>query len=239
MSRLTRSGPSPRAVAVAGIVAGLSANYWALESLLAERTDPAGSWISDLGARTESTGVLFDLLEAFSGVALIAFGLLLVPVLSGRSRELRWGTWGLVAVGACTVVDGAFPLSCGETLAEPCELRYDLVDLVHGGETFLAVAITIATFALLARGLLDEADEGLRRLGAGTAGAGVAWTALNAMMGAQYLIGDLASVKGVFHRAAQVVLGIWLVALALGVRAMVLRRPGERDAVPRAWQDRP
>ena len=50
------------------------------------------------------------------------------------------------------MIDGAFPLSCGETLAEPCTLRYDAVDLVHGGETFVAIAITIAMFGLLARG---------------------------------------------------------------------------------------
>ena len=66
-----------RALPVVGILAGLAANYWALETLLADRTDPAGSWISDLGARTESTGLLFDLLEAGSGLLVIAFAALL------------------------------------------------------------------------------------------------------------------------------------------------------------------
>lgn len=210
----------PRALVAAGILAGLTANYWALETLLADRTDPDGSWISDLGARTEETGLLFDLLEAASGVVLVAFALLLMPFLAGRSRELGWGAWGLLAVGGCTIVDGAFPLSCGETLAEPCELRYDLVDLIHGGETFISIGITIVTFGLFAVGLLRESDAGLRRLGAWTVAAGAAWTACNALMGAQYLIDDLASAKGVFHRAAQVFLGLWLIAVAVTARRL-------------------
>jgi hypothetical protein len=224
-----------RAVAVTGVLAALAANYWALETLLADRADPAGSWISDLGARTEGTGLLFDLLEVASGLLVIAFAVLLVPVLGRRSPALWWGVAALVAVGVCTVVDGSFPLSCGETLAEPCELRYDAVDIVHGGETFLSIAITIAMFVLFAVGLRDAAEERLRRLGGWTLIAGIAWTACNALMGAQYLIGDLAEAKGVFHRAAQVVFGLWLVALAL-TGARLARGHG---AVPRAWQDRP
>ena len=218
-----------RALPVVGILAGLAANYWALETLLADRTDPAGSWISDLGARTESTGLLFDLLEAGSGLLVIAFAALLMPVLGSRSRRLRWAVWALLAVGVCTVIDGAFPLSCGETLAEPCELRYDAVDIVHGAETFVSIAITIAMFALFATGLRAEAEQGLRRLGAWTATAGALWIACNVLMGAQYLVDDLGGAKGIFHRAAQVVFGLWLVALALAAG---------RDAVPRACQDR-
>jgi hypothetical protein len=225
----------PRAVTVTGVLAAVAANYWALETLLAERTDPAGSWISDLGARTESTGLLFDLLEVASGVLVIAFAALLIPVLGWRSRALWWGIVALVAVGVCTVVDGSFPLSCGETLAEPCKLRYDAVDLVHGGETFLSIAITIAMFALVAAGLRDEAEVRLRRLGGWTLVAGFAWTACNALMGAQYLIADLADAKGIFHRAAQVVFGLWLLALAV---AAGRRSPAGRGGVPRACQDR-
>jgi uncharacterized protein DUF998 len=238
-----------RAVTVTGVLAAVAANYWALETLLAERADPAGSWISDLGARTESTGLLFDLLEVASGLLVIAFAALLVPVLGQRSRVLWWGVAALVAVGVCTVFDGAFPLSCGETLAEPCRLRYDAVDLVHGGETFLSIAITIAMFALFAVGLRDEADDRIRRLGGWTVVAGIGWTACNALMGGQYLIADLADAKGMFHRAAQVVFGLWLLGLACAsahVRAPTARdrgngagTPAGRGGVPRAWQDRP
>jgi hypothetical protein len=203
-----------RAVALTGVLAAAAANYWVLETLLADRADPAGSWISDLGARTEGTGWIFDLLEVASGLLVLAFAALLVPVLGRRSRALWWGVVAVAAVGACTVIDGAFPLSCAETLAEPCALDYDAVDLVHGGETMIAISIAIAMFALLATGLRTEADASLRRLGAWTAAAGVAWIACNALMGAGYLFDDLAEVKGVFHRAAQVIFGVWLVTLA-------------------------
>jgi len=210
-----------RSLPAAGILAGLAANYWALETVLADRSDPAGSWISDLGARTEGTGLLFDLLEVASGLLIVAFALLLVAPLGRRSRQLRWGVIALAAVGACTIVDGAFPLSCGESLAEPCELRYDAVDLIHGGETFLSIAITIAMFALLAAGLRGQGERTLRRLATGTAIAGVLWTACNALMGAQYLIDDLAGARGIFHRTAQVILGLWLIAVALAARDLV------------------
>ncbi|GIK77569.1 MAG: hypothetical protein BroJett022_12590 [Actinomycetes bacterium] len=203
-----------RALTVVGVPAALAANYWVLETVLAERADPAGSWISDLGARTESTGLLFDLLEVASGMLVVAFAALLVPALGRRSRVLCWGVVALAAVGACTVIDGAFPLSCAETLAEPCELRYDAVDLVHGGETFLSIAITIAMFALLVAGLRAEPDRELSRFGAWTGAAGVAWIACNALMGAQYLVADLAGSKGALQRAAQVVFGLWLLGLA-------------------------
>ena len=225
----------PRAVTIAGVVAGLLANYWALETLLADRSDPAGSWISDLGARTESTGLLFDLLEVASGLAIVVFAALLLHLLAGRSRELRLGVWALAAVGVCTVIDGAFPLSCGESLAEPCELRYDAVDLIHGGETFVSIALTIAMFTLFAAGLRSAADASLRRLAGWSALAGVLWVACTVMMGAQYLIDDLGEVKGVFHRGSQVILGAWLVAVAL--TAGRLPDPGRGD-VPPAWQDR-
>lgn len=219
-----------RAVALTGVLAGLAAWYWALETVLADRADPAGSWISDLGARTESTGLLFDLLEVASGLLLIAFAVLLLPALGHRSRALRWAVWGLVAVGACTVIDGAFPLSCGETLAEPCELRYDAVDVVHGGETFLSIAITIAMFALFAAGLRAEADERLRRLGGWTAAAGVVWTACNVAIGAALLLADLGEVKGAFQRTGQAVLGLWLIGLAIAsARASGASRPRDRD----------
>lgn len=218
-----------------GVLAGIFANYWALETLLADRSDPERSWISDLGARTESTGLLFDLLEVASGLLIVAFAVLLVPVLGRRSRALWWGVAALAGVGVGTVIDGAFPLSCGESLAEPCELRYDAVDLVHGGETFLSIAITVAMFGLFAAGLWAGDDERLRRLGRTSAVAGVLWTASNVLMGAQYLIDDWAEAKGLFHRAAQVILGVWLIAVAAGVRDLPA---AGRDVVPRAWQDR-
>ena len=121
MSRLARWSPVDRRS-----LAGLAANYWVLETLLADRTDPAGSWISDLGARTEATGLALRpargrLRRAARRVRAAA------PAAASPAAPAssRWGSWRLLAVGVCTIVDGAFPLSCAETLAEPCELRYD------------------------------------------------------------------------------------------------------------------
>ena len=209
----------PRLIAATGIAAGIAANYWLLEGLLADRTDSTGGWVSDLGARSESTGWIFDLLDGVAGLLLLAFALLIRPWLKDRGPALRWGSIALVVVGVCSVLDGAFPLSCAESLPGPCELSYDAVDVVHVTETFVAIAATIAAFALLAVGLLAEEDARLRRLGAITAFAGVAWVLCNALMGASYLIEGLEDVRGVFHRGSQVVLGAWLIALALGFGA--------------------
>ncbi len=223
------------AMLILGVLAALTSNYWALETLIADRTDPAGSWISDLGARTESTGLTFDLLEIASGLLIVAFAALMLPTLGRRSRELRWGVVAVVAVGVCTVVDGAFPLSCGETLAEPCTLRYDAVDVIHGGETFISIAITIAMFGLFFIGSRGDGDRRVHGLAARSAVAGVLWTACNVVMGSQYLIDGLADVDGLFHRATQVILGVWLIVVAAAARDLPVRG---RDAVPRAWQDR-
>ena len=229
---MTRS----RLVLASGIAAGLVANYWALETLLADRSDPAGSWISDLGARTESTGLLFDLLEVASGLLIVLFAILILPPLGRRSRQLGWAVVALIAVGVCTVVDGAFPLSCGESLAEPCELRYDAVDLIHGGETFLSIALTIVMFGLFAAGLRAEAESGLRRLGRWAGIAGVAMDRLQRDDGRSVCVRRPGRGQGPLSPRQP------------GDPRRLVDRPGDRagrasgaagrEAVPRAWQDR-
>ena len=56
------------------------------------------------------------------------------PLLAGLSPTLRRGSLALIVAGACAVVDGAFPLSCAESLPGPCQLSYDAVDIVHVAE---------------------------------------------------------------------------------------------------------
>lgn len=227
---MTRS----RLVAASGVAAGVAVNYWLLEGLLADRTDAAGGWVSDLGARSESTGWIFDILDVASGLLLLAFALLVRPLLAGRGPALRYGSVALVVAGACSLVDGVFPLSCAESLPGPCELSYDAVDIVHVAETFVAIAATIGAFVFLASGLLAEADPRLRRLGAITAGAGALWVLCNVLMGGSYVIEGLEPVRGIFHRASQVVLGGWLVAAALGLAAALAGSTRtERQAVGR------
>jgi hypothetical protein len=206
---------------LAGIVAGVLANYWLLEAWLADRTDPAGSWISDLGSRSESTGWIFDLLDAASGLAILVLAALLWPVLAARSRALRLGLAALAVAGACAVIDGAFPFSCAESLQPGCELSYDAVDIVHTIETFAAIAATIAAFWLLGTGLRGE--PGLGSVGVMTLSLGIAWLALTMLMGVASLVDDLESGKGAFQRASQVVLGAWLVVLSTSAMRARLR----------------
>jgi hypothetical protein len=88
-----RSSP----ILLAGIGAALLNNYWALEGLLARRSDLSSSWISDLAARTEAFGWRFELLEIASGLAVVAFALLLLSRLDERSPMVRLGIWALAA----------------------------------------------------------------------------------------------------------------------------------------------
>jgi hypothetical protein len=213
-----------RATLATGIAAGIAANYWLLEGLLADRTDTAGGWVSDLGARSESTGWIFDLLDVGAGALLLAFALLVRASPAARGPALRWGSVALVVTGVCSLIDGVFPLSCAESLPGSCELDYDAVDLVHIAETFVAIAATVAAFALLAAGFLSDREPRLRRLGMITAVAGTLWVLCNLMMGGSYLIDDLESVRGTFHRASQVILGAWLIALAMGLSGIRIPR---------------
>jgi hypothetical protein len=213
-----------RATLATGVAAGIAANYWLLEGLLADRTDAAGGWVSDLGARSESTGWIFDLLDVGAGALLLAFALLVRPSLTARGRALRWGSIALVVTGVCSLIDGVFPLSCAESLPGSCELDYDAVDLVHVAETFVAIVATIAAFGLLAAGFICGEDQRLRRLGMVTATAGVLWILCNLIMGGSYLVVDLESVRGIFHRGSQVILGAWLIALAIGLSGLRVPR---------------
>jgi hypothetical protein len=210
----------PRLVLASGVAAGVAAHYFLLEKLLADRTDSSAGWISDLGARSESTGLIFDLLDFVAGALILTFALVIRPQLAGRSGALRWGVAAMIAMGVCSMLDGALPLSCAESLTQACDLRYDAVDLIHGAETFVSIAATVAAFGFLALGFREDEDDRLRRLGAITAVAGVLWVLCNILMGAQYLLEDLDEVKGIFHRASQVILGVWLVAMAVNLRGL-------------------
>jgi len=108
-----------RRIVLAGIGAALLGNYWVLEEVLAKRTDPTASWISDLAARTEAFGWRFELLEIASGLAVVGFALLLLRRLGGASPMVRRGIGALAAEGALSVVGGAAPLSCAENLDPP------------------------------------------------------------------------------------------------------------------------
>jgi hypothetical protein len=198
-------------ILLAGIGAALINNYWVIEGLLARRTDPTASWISDLAARSEAFGWRFEVLEIASGVAVAAFAMALLPNLGRLSPLIRYGLWALVAEGVLTVVGGAAPLSCGESLDPSCSLDYDAVDVLHATADILSTVSTVAAFGWLYLGL----DRISWRRGAAraTLAIGVVWLALTLATGVSYVSGDVDSVKGLLQRAGQVAFGVWLVLL--------------------------
>jgi hypothetical protein len=198
-------------ILVGGIAAALINNYWALEGLLARRTDPTASWISDLAARSEAFGWRFELLEIASGVAVVAFALALLAKLGRLSPLIRYGLWALVAEGLLTVVGGAAPLSCAESLDPSCSLNYDAVDVLHAIADILSTVATVIAFGWLFLGL----DRISWRRGAAraTLAIGVVWLALTLVTGISYVNGDVDSVKGLLQRAGQMAFGLWLVLL--------------------------
>jgi hypothetical protein len=216
-----RSSP----ILLAGIGAALINNYWVFEGALAERTDPTSSWISDLAARSEAFGWRFELLEIASGVAVVAFALLLLPRVGRLSPLIRYGLWALVAEGVLTVIGGAAPLSCAESLDPSCSLHYDALDVIHASADILSTVATVLAFGWLYLGL----DRISARRGAAraTMAVGVAWLLLTLVTGIAYVNGDVDSMKGLVQRASQVVFGAWLVLLAWWASA-----PGEDRGQP-------
>src|SRR5204862_7634903 len=117
------------------------------------RSDLSSSWISDLAARTEAFGWRFELLEIASGLAVVAFALLLLSRLDERSPTVRLGIWALAAEGALTVIGGAAPLSCAEALDPSCSLHYDAVDVAHATADLASTAATVLAFGWIGLGL--------------------------------------------------------------------------------------
>jgi hypothetical protein len=205
--------PRPRPIALAGIGAALLANYWVLASLLAERTDPSASWISDLAARSEAYGWRFELLEILSGLAVVGFALLLLRPLGSRSQMIRRGILALVAEGVLTVVGGAAPLSCGESLDPSCSLSYDALDVTHATAEIAAIAATVLAFGLIGLGLVKLAPRS--PAGRVTIAIGAVWLLLAVISGVSFLSGDIDAVKGLFQRGGQALFGAWLILLGI------------------------
>jgi hypothetical protein len=198
-------------ILLGGIGAALLNNYWVVEGLVARRTDPTASWISDLAAHSEAFGWRFEVLEIASGLAVVAFALALLAKLGGLSPLIRYGLWALVAEGVLTVMGGAAPLNCAESLDPACSLNYGAVDVLHAAADILSTLATVLAFGWLYLGL----DRLPARRGAAraTLAIGVVWLALQLVTGLSYVNGDVDSVKGLFQRAGQVAFGVWLVLL--------------------------
>ncbi len=196
------------------IVAGLLANYWALEDLLADRHNFDASWISDLSTRSESSGGVFVALGIVAAVALLLYGALLVAALGRRGSLLRWGAVAFVVAAGFTLFAAAAPLSCAEGLEAACDLKEDALDIVHSIATAGEIGFTVLSFGLLGVGFLRT---GRRELGWATLGFGALWLALTIVTGVSYLSDGVDEVKGAFQRIDQIVFGVWLVTLAVAV----------------------
>jgi hypothetical protein len=209
-------------IVAAGIAAALLCNFWALEDLLARRTDLSAAWISDLAARSQPSGWRFQLLEVAAGAAIAAFAWLLLRRQGGRSPLLRWGLLALLAAGVLAAIGGLAPLNCAEALERSCDLSYDPFDLLHTGANLLEVAALAAAFVLVGLGsgrrlssIEGQTTTGDMRVAKATLAIGALWLLLLALAGLGYLIGDLESVKGLFQRGSQLLLGAWLIVLAI------------------------
>lgn len=216
-----RSRPLVLASAAA---AALLCNYWALEDLLADRTNFDGSWISDLSTRSEGSGAIFVALGVASGLAIAAYALvLLAGPLGARRPWLRRGLLALLAAGALIVLASAAPLSCAEGLEASCELKQDGLDVVHALATGGEIIATALAFALIGWGLRApphlspsglQVRGDLRSVGAFTLMLGAVWLALTIVTGVSYVSEGVDELKGAFQRVDQLVFGGWLLALA-------------------------
>lgn len=146
-----------RAIALSGLTAAVLVNYWIVAPIIGVDHDPGFSWISDLAARGEEGGWRFALLDGLSGLAVVAFGVLL------------WGELARPADDRAEVVDDpARPAGDLSAVSQP--------DISASGTAMTAAAggsaLRWGLVLLIASGALAIADALLpvscaRSLGAG------------------------------------------------------------------------
>lgn len=220
---MTRS----RLTVLAAVGAALLANYWALESLLAKRTDFDSAWISDLAARSEAFGWRFEALAILAGLAVVGFAALLLRPLGQLSPTVRRGVLALLASGVLGIVAGAATLDCAEGLESTCKLDHGALDTLHAISSVGEVLATAAAFLLIGRGLYSiergrafrpiapKSSTALDGTGQDTLLIGVLWGVLAVLTGLSFLSGDIDSIKGLAQRGGQILFGCWLVLLGV------------------------
>lgn len=196
---------------LAGVGVALLWNFWIL-GLLGAHSDPTGSWISDLAARSQAHGWRYEVLEIASGLALAAFALLLLASLGRHSHTLRRGILALALAGALTAIGGLAPLNCAEALDRRCTVNNDPLDVIHTSANVLEILVTAAAFAALAVGLRQLWPR--RAAARVTLAIGAAWLLLSALTAVSYFSGEIDSIKGLCQRAVELLFGGWLVLLA-------------------------
>lgn len=201
-------------LALTGVAAAILVNYWIAGPLLGVDHDPGFSWISDLAARGEDGNWRFALLDALSGAVVIGFGVLLWPALScgEGAGASRWGTVLLIVSGALAIADAFLPMSCGRSLGTDCVRADDLVDGLHRVESALAVLVTGGAMLLVGLGSRARRARALALL---SLVAGAVFLLLNLLIALRTSVEPFNEAKGWFQRGGQVVLGTWLLGLAL------------------------
>lgn len=107
--------------------------------------------------------------------------------------------------------DALLPVSCACSLGQGCVRAGDLVDDLHELESALAVLAIGGAMLLVGLGL--RRGGGVRRLAARSLVAGVVFLLLGGLISIRESVEALNDYKGWLQRGAQLVLGIWLVAL--------------------------
>jgi hypothetical protein len=200
-----------RPITLAAVGTALLCNYWALESLLARRTDFDSAWISDLAARSEVFGWRFETLAILAALAVVGFALLLLHPFGDLSPTVRRGVLALLASGVLGIVAGLATLDCAEGLEATCKLDHGALDTIHSISSVAEVLATALAFLLIGRGLLAlERDAGRVTLL-----LGAIWGVLAILTGLSFLSGEIDSIKGLAQRGGQVLFGCWLVALGV------------------------
>ena len=210
-----------RAIVLSGLFAAALVNYWVLALLVGVDHDPGFSWISDLAARGESGNGRFALLDAASGVAVIALGMLLWGEFAQRGwgsgvSLLRFGLVLLIASGVLDIADALLPVSCARSLGAGCVRAWDLGDYLHEVESALSVLVTGGSMVLIGLGLRRRGGPAALALLSVVAGG--VFLALSALIALRGPIAELNGAKGWLQRGGEVILGCWLVALALATR---------------------
>lgn len=221
-----------RAITLCGLAAAVLVNYWVLAPVVGVDHDPGFSWISDLAARGEVGNWRFALLDAASGIAVIALGMLLWREFARRGWArgaplLRCGLALLIAAGLLDVADALLPVSCARSLGAGCVRSWDLGDDLHELESAASVLVTGGSMVLIGLGLRRRG--GTMALALLSILAGSIFLALSGLIALRGSVAELNEIKGWLQRGGQLILGSWLAGLALVVRG---HDPGRRPPDP-------
>lgn len=189
-------------------------NAWVLEFVLPTGLDARHSYVSELFAADQRLHVLFGGIEIVTALLIAAGAAPRVPPDGSRVPADRWATggrWALVAFAASSVADVLLPMRCAPSVNPACEA----VNPWHTGTSALAHAALFASMALFI--VASRAAGGrwplVRRWGP--------WVLGTALVTALATVGPLfgrPGWHGVPQRAHLVLVGVWLVLLAVAPR---------------------